>query len=163
MLLAVDTSTRSMGVALYDGVRVLSEATWVSKNHHTIELAPAVERALTQIGASVQDLQALGVAIGPGSFTGLRIGLALAKGLSLAHHLPLVGIPTLDVTAAALPAPRGSRLAAVLEAGRRRLAIGWYRVHEGRWRPEGDLQNLTLEEFAESIEGRVLICGELNA
>ena len=163
MLLAVDTSTRSLGVALYDGVRVLSEAAWVSKNHHTTELAPAVERALTQIGATADDLQAVGVAIGPGSFTGLRIGLALAKGLALAHRIPLVGIPTLDVTAAALPAPRGSRLAAVLEAGRRRLAIGWYRARDGHWHPDGDLQNLTLEAFAETIEGRVLVCGELNA
>lgn len=162
MLLAVDTSTRAIGVALYDGARVLSEMTWISKNHHTIELAPTVEQALRQVGAETGDLQALGVAIGPGSFTGLRIGLALAKGLALSHRLPVVGIPTLDVIAGALPVPPRSRLAAVLEAGRRRLAIGWYRAQDGEWQPDGDLLNLTLEEFAETITGPALVCGELS-
>jgi tRNA threonylcarbamoyladenosine biosynthesis protein TsaB len=162
MLLAVDTSTRAIGVALYDGNRVLSETTWISKNHHTIELAPTVEQALAQVGVVVTDLRALGVAIGPGSFTGLRIGLALAKGLALSHRLPVVGIPTLDVVAAALPVPPRSRLAAVLEAGRRRLAVGWYRAKDGEWHPEGDLQNLTIEEFAEAITSPMLVCGELS-
>jgi tRNA threonylcarbamoyladenosine biosynthesis protein TsaB len=162
MLLAVDTSTRAMGVSLYDGTRVLSEMTWISKNHHTIELAPTVNQALAHIGAGASDLQALGVAIGPGSFTGLRIGLALAKGLALSHKLPVIGIPTLDIVAAALPVPPGSRLAAVLEAGRRRLAIGWYRAQDGEWQSEGDLQNLMVEEFVETITGPILVCGELS-
>jgi tRNA threonylcarbamoyladenosine biosynthesis protein TsaB len=162
MLLAVDTSTRAMGVALYDGGRVLSEMTWISKNHHTIELAPTVQQALRQVGAEIDDLQALGVAIGPGSFTGLRIGLAFAKGLALSQRLPIVGIPTLDVVAGALPVPPRSKLAAVLQAGRRRLAIGWYRAREGAWQPEGDLQNLTVEEFVETINGPTLVCGELS-
>jgi tRNA threonylcarbamoyladenosine biosynthesis protein TsaB len=162
MLLAVDTSTRAIGVALYDGTWVLSEMTWISKNHHTIELAPTVEQALRQVGAETGDLQVLGVAIGPGSFTGLRIGLALAKGLALSHRLPVVGIPTLDMIAGALPVPPRSRLAAVLEAGRRRLAIGWYRAQDGEWQPDGDLHNLTLEEFAETITGPTLVCGELS-
>ena len=162
MLLAVDTSTRAMGVALYDGIRVLSEMTWISKNHHTIELAPTVDQALAHVGAEAGDLQALGVAIGPGSFTGLRIGLALAKGLALSHRLPVIGIPTLDVVAAALPVPPGSKLAAILEAGRRRLAIGWYRAQDGRWQPEGDLQNLTIEEFVATITSPTLVCGELS-
>ena len=74
MLLAVDTSTRAMGISLYDGTRVLSEITWISKNHHTIELAPTVDQALAHIGAKYSDLDALGVAIGPGGFTG-SIGL----------------------------------------------------------------------------------------
>lgn len=162
MLLAVDTSTRAMGVALYDGTRVLSEMTWISKNHHTVELAPTVHQTLTQVGAEVSDIQALGVAIGPGSFTGLRIGLAFVKGLALSHRLPIIGIPTLDVVAAALPVPPGSKLAAVLEAGRRRLAVGWYHAKEGEWQPEGDLQNLTIEEFVETINGPTLVCGELS-
>lgn len=162
MLLAVDTSTRSVGVALYDGVRVLNEITWISKNHHTIELAPAVDGALAHVGAQTKDIRALGVAIGPGSFTGLRIGLALAKGLALSRCLPIVGIPTLDIIAEALPVPPRSKLVAVLEAGRRRLAIQWYRAQEGKWKPSQDLQNLTIEEFVETITDPVVVCGELS-
>ena len=162
MLLAIDTSTRAMGVALYDGNRVLCEMIWISKNHHTIELAPSIDQALVHIGADSSDLRALGVAIGPGSFTGLRIGLALAKGLALSHRLPVIGIPTLNILAAALPVQSGSRLAAVLEAGRRRLAIGWYRAKDGAWCPDGELQNLAIEEFVETIFDPVLVCGELT-
>ena len=104
MLLALDTSTRTVGVALYDGVQVLSELVWNSKDYHTVELAPAVAETLSKSGVAIEDLQALVVATGPGSFTGLRIGLALAKGIALVRHLPLIGIPTLDVLAAPLNA-----------------------------------------------------------
>jgi tRNA threonylcarbamoyladenosine biosynthesis protein TsaB len=162
MLLAVDTSTRSIGVALYDGIRVLSEMTWISKNHHTIELAPSVDQTLEHAGVEADELKAVGVAIGPGSFTGLRIGLSLAKGLALSHRFPVIGIPTLDILAAALPVPPGSRLAALLEAGRARLAVGWYRAQDGEWQPEGALQNLTIDEFVDTITGPVLVCGELS-
>jgi tRNA threonylcarbamoyladenosine biosynthesis protein TsaB len=162
MLLAIDTSTRAIGIALYDGSRVLNEMTWISKNHHTIELAPAVDLALFRVSAQTEDIHALGVAIGPGSFTGLRIGLALAKGLVLGHKLPIVGIPTLDVVAAGLPVTPGSKLAAVLEAGRRRLAIGWYQAQGGKWQPNGEPQNLTIEGFVETITEPILVCGELS-
>ena len=103
MLLAVDTSTRTVGVALYDGSQVLSESVWTSRDYHTVELAPAVARVLARAGIAVANLQALAVATGPGSFTGLRVGLALVKGLSLAAHLPVLGIPSLDVLAEAQP------------------------------------------------------------
>src|SRR5512134_776723 len=125
MLLALDTSTRTVGVAVYDGQQVLSEATWISGDHHTVDLAPAVLQALARAGLQVSDLQALAVATGPGSFTGLRVGLALAKGLALAHHLALVGVPTLDALALAQPV-LDMPLAAVLRAGRGRLAVAWF-------------------------------------
>src|SRR5512134_1144294 len=97
LLLAIDTSTLMAGVALYDGVHVLSEIIWHSPNHHTVELAPVVADVLKRSGIKAPDLKALGVATGPGSFTGLRIGMAFAKGLALAWRIPLVGIPTLDI------------------------------------------------------------------
>jgi tRNA threonylcarbamoyladenosine biosynthesis protein TsaB len=103
MLLALDTSTRTIGVALYDGLRVLGEMVWTSDGFHTVELAPAVADSLARAGLQMKDLQALAVATGPGSFTGLRIGMALGKGMALARRLPLVGVRTLDVLAAAQP------------------------------------------------------------
>ncbi|HSV85615.1 MAG TPA: tRNA (adenosine(37)-N6)-threonylcarbamoyltransferase complex dimerization subunit type 1 TsaB, partial [Levilinea sp.] len=84
MLLAVDTSTQWMGLALYDGSQVLGEATWKTNSHHTVELAPALDDLLRRTGVTPGDLRALGVATGPGAFTSLRIGLALVKGFSLA-------------------------------------------------------------------------------
>ena len=80
MLLAIDTSTRYAGVALYDGIQVTGEVVWTSQDHHTVELVPVIAEVLQRAGKKVTDLTAVGVALGPGSFTGLRIGLAAAKG-----------------------------------------------------------------------------------
>src|SRR5512142_1346094 len=103
MLLAVDTSTSWIGLALYDGVRVLGEMTWQSPSHHTVELSPGINELMQRCNVRTTDLQALGVAIGPGSFTALRIGLSVVKGMALALRIPVIGIPTLDALAAAQP------------------------------------------------------------
>jgi len=160
MLLALDTSTRMVGVAVYDGVGVLSESTWRSGDYHTVELAPAVDRAMRKVGLQVSRLEAIAVAIGPGSFTGLRIGLALAKGLALAHHLPLIGVPSLDVLAEAQP-HQDARMAAVLRAGRGRLAVGWYQVTDDSWQSMGDAEVLTAQELSDRIQQPTYVCGEL--
>jgi len=115
---------------------------------------------------------ALGVALGPGSFTSLRVGLAFVKGLVLACHIPIVGIPTLDVVAAAIPLPSPAvaeqadnrqRLAAVVQAGRGRLALGWYQAGESEWQPDGPVTVTTADELAEQIHKPVIVCGEMSA
>lgn len=167
MLLAVDTSTPNIGLALYQEDRVLHESTWVSHNYHTVQLAPAVQEALQQSGLQFTDLQAVAVATGPGSFTGLRIGMALAKGLALARHLPLVGVPSLDILAASQPVQRDLPMIVVLQAGRGRLAGCAYRAEkvprssQYAWRAYGALENFTSESLSERLQEPTLICGEL--
>ena len=86
MLLAIDTSTKQAGIALYDGARgLIAEYNWHSANRHTEELMPAVAQMLAQASVKPSGLRAVAVALGPGSFTGLRVGLAAAKGLALAQ------------------------------------------------------------------------------
>jgi len=162
MLLAIDTSTAQIGLALYDGTSVPGEFTCTSGLHHTRELAPAISRLLIGCGKKIGDIHALGVAIGPGSFTSLRVGLAFVKGLALARQLPLIGVPTLDIVAASVP-PSERRLAAVLQAGRGRLVVGWYKAVEGGWKAVGPAQVSTAEELVVNIRKPVLICGELTA
>ena len=116
MLLAIDTSTAQIGLALYDGATVPGELTWQSRAHHTEHLAPALAGLLEKVDVTMEAIKALGVATGPGSFTALRVGLAFAKGLALGRHIPLVGIPTLDIVAASVPIA-DCKLAAVLQAG----------------------------------------------
>jgi tRNA threonylcarbamoyladenosine biosynthesis protein TsaB len=161
MLLAVDTSTRMVGVALYDGISVLSEVTWLSRNHHTVELGPAVADTLKRVGVDSSEVSVVGVAIGPGSFTGLRIGLALAKGFAFSRLLPIIGIPTFDALAAAQPVT-DFLLTTVLEAGRNRLAVGWYQADGCEWKSTGELQNLTLDAFIEGIQKPIMVCGEIG-
>jgi len=161
MLLAVDTSTRMIGIALFDGSRVISQDSWMTQQHHTVELAQAVDNNLRRVGKTMSDLDALGVAIGPGSFTGLRIGMALMKGIAYHQQIPLVSIPTLQVLAETQPV-REERLAVVLEAGRGRYAVGWYQAESGRWATQGDVENLSLEELQDRITGPTRVAGELS-
>lgn len=161
MLLAVDTSTQSVGIALFDGNQILCEESWISRRYHTVELANAVQSNLFRAGLTAADLHVLAVANGPGSFTGLRIGLALIKGIAYTHQLPVIGIPTLDITARAVPV-RGTRLAAVLQAGRNRLAVGWYKVEDGSWIADGPLENLTFDELLKKIDQPCILTGEIN-
>lgn len=162
MLLAIDTSTTWIGLALYDGVRVLGEMTWQTRSHHTVELSPAVQELLGRCGVQATDLQVLGVATGPGSFTSLRIGLALVKGMALALRIPVVGVPTLDVLAAAQPVHE-PQMAALLQAGRGRLALGWYDAVNGEWRVRGEPQVTTAEELVLQLNRPTLVVGELSA
>lgn len=162
MLLAVDTSTTWIGLALYDGTRILGEMTWQSKNHHTVELSPGITELLGRCGVRAPDLQALGVAIGPGSFTALRIGLAMVKGMALALRIPVVGVPTLDALVAAQPV-QDRPLAALLQAGRGRLALVWYEARDGAWKARSEPQLITAEELVLQINKPTLIVGELSA
>ena len=161
MLLAVDTSTAQTGLALYNGSQVLAEMMWQSYQHHTVQLAPALTELLKRVDAKVPDIEALGVAIGPGSFTSLRVGLAFVKGLSLARKLPLIGIPSLDILAAAQPVAK-MPLAACLQAGRARIALGWYKVKGNQWRPKGDVKISSMDSFAASIDVPTLVAGEFT-
>lgn len=162
MLLAIDTSTAQVGLALYDGMQILGEMTWTTRQHHTTELAPALAGLLSRSDASMDMVDALGVAIGPGSFTSLRVGLSLVKGIALARHLPLVGISTMDVIAAAQPAGTHP-LAVVIQAGRKRIAIGWYQFSEDRWQAQGEVKSGTVDQLAEEIESPTHIAGELSS
>lgn len=162
MLLAVDTSTAQVGLALYDGDHVLSEMTWTTHQHHTTELAPALAGLLARSGHTMEMVSALGVAIGPGSFTSLRVGLAFVKGLALARHIPVIGVPTLDIIAAAQPLGKNP-LIAVIQAGRTRIAYSVYKSQKKGWQAEGELSSGTVDELISQIESPTLVAGEFTA
>jgi tRNA threonylcarbamoyladenosine biosynthesis protein TsaB len=162
MLLAIDTSTAQVGLALYDGNQILSEMTWTTRQHHTTELAPALAGLLSRCGVPMDMVSALGVAVGPGSFTSLRVGLSLVKGIALARHIPVIGISTLDIIAAAQPAGKHP-LAVVIQAGRKRIAVGWYKCLKNEWQSEGGILGATIDELADKIESPTYIAGELSS
>ena len=163
MLLAVDTSTQWMGIALYDGEFILGEMTWKTRYHHTVELAESIQDLLDRCGVAVDDLDVLAIALGPGSFTSLRIGLAHVKGMALALSIPVIGIPTLDILASAQP-KSDRRLVAVLQAGRKRLAYQYYSWDDKKSRVvDTDPLLGTAVEMAEQIQESVVVVGELTA
>jgi len=162
MLLAVDTSTTQVGLALYDGAQVIGEFSWRSGQRHTVELAPAVAELLLRCALTINDVDALGVALGPGSFTSLRVGLALVKGIALSRHIPLIGIPTLDILARA-QAPSRFPLAVAIQAGRGRYAVGWYKVSRKQWQAQGEARVVTLEALMAEVQSPSVVCGEFAA
>ena len=161
MLLAIDTATRIASIAFYEEGAVRSERTWHSKDDHTVELMPSIVGMLEQQGITPRDLSAVAVASGPGSFTGLRIGISVAKGLAFALDIPLVGIPTLDV----LAYPHANQrlpTCAIIQAGRGRICIAFYRNWYRRWRRLSDYRLTTLADLCATIERRTLFCGEIS-
>ncbi len=117
MLLALDTSTAYASIALSHENAILAEYNWRVENRHSVELLPRAEEMLRAQRVTTGQLDGVAVALGPGSFNGLRAGVATAKGISAGAERPRRGVPTLDVIA------WGARLApgevwALLDAGR---------------------------------------------
>jgi tRNA threonylcarbamoyladenosine biosynthesis protein TsaB len=161
MLIAIDTATDHASLALHDGFQVLVEHTWESPRRHTIELAPRLAAALERLELHPKHFRGVAVTSGPGSFTGLRIGMAVAKGLTMAHNLPLIGVPTLDVVAAAQGRDRRP-LCAVLQAGRGRVCAATYHWQDGEWLVQDAPYLTTWSALAEAITTSTLFCGEID-
>lgn len=103
LVMGIETSTMSGGVALLSGQGVICEYTLNVKATYSERLLPSIDRALQDAGITLDHVEGLAVAVGPGSFTGLRIGLSTAKGLAVAGGQPLVGVSTLEAMAWTLP------------------------------------------------------------
>jgi tRNA threonylcarbamoyladenosine biosynthesis protein TsaB len=182
MLLAIDTATRTASVALYDETGIIGEATWRARENHTTSLMPELQRLMALSGTRIEKVQVVAVAIGPGSFTGLRIGLSVAKGLALARGVPVIGVPTLDGLAQAF-AQQSLPVWAVLEAGRGKYATARFTVRRGHAKRVGDYTVGDAETLAGVISnaaseaadpdsgrkaarqkgGSSLVCGEVDA
>lgn len=163
MILAIDTATRWTGLALHDGANVIAEHGWRSINRQSVELAPEIARVLSRSEIQAESLKGIAVALGPGSYTGLRIGLGLAKGMALAHQTPLIGVPTLDIVAAALSQMPG-KLVVVAEAGRHRITAGVYDWHSSQgWQAQETPVNMTWDELIEQLESPAVLTGEISA
>lgn len=99
LLLAIDTTTNVCSVALGEKDKLWAEITLNTKKTHSQRLMPAVKNLLRDAGVDKKQLEGLAVAIGPGSFTGIRIGMATVQGLALGLNIPVVGVMTLDALA----------------------------------------------------------------
>jgi len=156
VLLAIDTSTRYAGVALADEQRVLTCRVWFSKMSHTTELMPAIAEILKSKGLSVAAVEGVAIALGPGGFSALRVGMSVAKGLAMIAKKPLVGVPTLDLEASPY-LESGLPVCSLLDAGRGEVASAHFDA--GGRRTREDLI-CSLEELLEPIAEQTLFCGE---
>ncbi len=130
-LLAIETSTRQLGVALLDGEQLLSSYEVLADYPHAVELPGAVTRVLQAARITLSQLEGIAVDIGPGSFTGLRIGLAFVKALVFSRKIPVVGVSSLDVLAAGAPCAEGL-VSPVLDAKQKNVYLARYQLEQGR-------------------------------
>lgn len=98
-ILALDTATRSCSIAIIDDESILAEAMYAGGQTHTIHLIEMVQKALDQAGLRLSEIDGFAVGRGPGSFTGLRIGISTVKALAIATAKPVVGVSDLDALA----------------------------------------------------------------
>lgn len=162
MILAIDTATLYAGLALYNKDGIHAEETWQAGRNHTVELMPRLARMLKVAQLQVTDLSALAVSLGPGSFTGLRIGLAMAKGLALPHKLPVIGVPTLEIVAYPF---REQTLPvwSIAQAGRGRILAAYYSLKKKEWQLQVEPHLTTFEALVEQITQPALCVGEIEA
>ncbi|NLP42656.1 MAG: tRNA (adenosine(37)-N6)-threonylcarbamoyltransferase complex dimerization subunit type 1 TsaB [Veillonellaceae bacterium] len=131
MILSLDTATLVSSVALVSEEKLIAELTIQTKKTHSEMLMPHIEKILKLAGVKKTDLTLVAVSIGPGSFTGLRIGLATAKALAYALAIPLVGVSTLEALAFNCPVP-GALLSPMLDAQKGNVYQAIY-----KWQKQG--------------------------
>jgi tRNA threonylcarbamoyladenosine biosynthesis protein TsaB len=158
-VLAVETSTLAGGVALVDGERLVAEYVLDVSVTHSERLLAAIDRVLADARWAPRDLGGLAVSIGPGSFTGLRIGVSTVKGLGWALGLPIAAVPTLDAMAAAVPAP-ALPVCPVIAARRGEVYASLYRRDGDGLRREWDYLALAPEALAERLTEPTLLVGD---
>lgn len=159
-ILALDTSCAAASVAIYDSVRheTLALETREMANGHAEALAPMVERALREIDGGVASIERLAVCVGPGSFTGIRIGLAMARAMGLALGAPVIGVSTL--AAFASPLLMEARPGVILACVDARHGQVYLQLFEAAGRPIFAPRVAKLREAARLIGGGpARICG----
>lgn len=160
MLVAIDTSNRLVGLACYDASGLLAEVSWMSGNNQTTQLLPQLDLLLAHIRKKRSDIQAVAVALGPGSWSGLRVGMSVAKGMAMAANLPLIGVGTLDMLAYQHQRP-SMPVYPLIHLGRDRFATAEFQ-YKGEWKRLSEPRNTTLTEIASMISERTLFCGDLS-
>jgi tRNA threonylcarbamoyladenosine biosynthesis protein TsaB len=121
LILAIDTCLNACSAAVLDGGRVLAAASEPMERGHQERLAPLVAEVMAEAGVRFSQLNGVAVTVGPGSFTGMRVGLAFAKGLGIALERPVTGVGTLHALAAS--AGERGRVAAVIDARREQVYL----------------------------------------
>lgn len=164
MELTIDTASDMASVALSQEGAIVAELTWRCPRNHLSELLPAVQYLMQRAGVDKSDLRAIFVCIGPGGYTGLRVGVSTAKGLAFVLRLPLVGVGRLETDAyqhADYPGP----ICPIHRAGRGELAWAVYARDASGWREVVPPRLSSLDDLLAAGRRRLksaLFCGEIS-
>jgi tRNA threonylcarbamoyladenosine biosynthesis protein TsaB len=159
MLLAIETSTKQLGVAVADGERVLASYEVLADYPHAVELPGAVTRVLEGARTTLAKLDGIVIDIGPGSFTGLRIGLAFVKALAFGSKRPVVAVSSLDVLAAQVPFAPGL-VCPLLDARQNNVYAALYQMDAGAPVKRSDYFLGPLADWLPKVTSAALFLGD---
>ena len=159
-ILGIDTSTMAANVAVIEDDKLICEYTINTKKTHSQKLMPMIENMLNLSDISIKDIEAIAICVGPGSFTGLRIGMATAKAMSHVNNIPIVGVNSLEVLATNMDLCN-RKICSILDAQRNQVYTGKYIIENGELKeleeisinPIDDL----LKELEESLDNWVIL------
>lgn len=158
-ILGIETATKTGGVAIVSETGVLAEYTLNIEVTHSERLMSTVDRVLKDTGFTLADIDGYGVSIGPGSFTGLRIGLSTIKGLAFTTGKPVAAVPTLKALAWNIPFSRYP-ICPLLDARKKEVYAALYRHDGTNYVQEMPDAVISLAELAGTLSGDVLFTGE---
>jgi len=159
IILGIETATMSGGLALMDEGKLIAEYTLNMKTTHSARLMPALDWILRDASLDKKQIDGIAISIGPGSFTGLRIGLATAKGLALGLGIPLVGIGTLDALAHNIPYP-AYQVCAVLDARKKEVYSALYQRENDVLVRKNHYQAISPAELVDQIHEKTIMLGD---
>lgn len=151
-ILALETSAKSVSVAVWEDDKVLGSAYQNTGLTHSRTLMPLLDGMLTNSELTLNDMDLIAVAAGPGSFTGLRIGVSAAKGLAWAQDLPCCGVSTLDAMAQNVRHMDGCTVICAMDARRQQVYNALFHVHNGTLERMSPDRAISLEELAAEIK-----------
>jgi len=157
-ILGIDTSSNPASVAVTDGDRVIAEAETRDKSKRSTDILPLIDSVLKKSGISLDGVDAYAVAIGPGSFTGLRIGLALCKGFALANKKPVVGVSTLKSIAKS--SGLEGRIAVLMDARRNEVYGGLFDIKTNEIKLIGEERVVQVDKFCAEIVSETVFIGD---
>lgn len=150
-ILAIDTSNNPLGVALLDDNQVLGEYITNIKKNHSVRVMPAIQRLMEDCEKVPADLTKIVVAKGPGSYTGVRIGVTIAKTLAWTLNIPLVGISSLEILAAGAGRYFNGFVAPIVDARRGQVYTALYRYQDGVLTAVEQDQLVMIDEWAAKL------------
>jgi tRNA threonylcarbamoyladenosine biosynthesis protein TsaB len=161
LMLAIDTCTRRASIALRDASTLRGEMTWECERQETALVSAQIQSLCRSSHVDPATFEAVAVAIGPGSFTGVRCGLAIAKGIAVALEIPIIGVNAFDVIVQAQPTLKQPILA-VVEVGRKRAAACPYDIMGGKMLT-GEWRVRSWQEIGDSLGEPTWVCGDIPA
>ena len=161
MYLVIDTATKDLGVVLMDETEVAGQFHWRTRQNHSAELVPAILHLLAKANLELHDLKGFVVSLGPGGFSGLRVGMTTAKGFAVSTGAPLAAVDTLDASALPL-AGLGPPVCSLLPVGRGEVAAAVYRMNGGEVEKEIEDHVTTVEAIASSVSEPTIFCGPMT-